>query len=174
MENFASLDTHGSSGGVKVVEWNQNQLIRSLCWCPRCPWFHPFPCSPRCAQYWWNKQHSNPCKILSDGVLIGWMVQWLGVIMLFLISLYRTHIIKSVSGQAPQSHRRPRCPRCLRCPTHLVRPEDEWSSVSCWQEGLWKTYLNKDCWRSPSTGEIVSTWVLHYEKVVHCKWKKDD
>ena len=34
------------------------------------------------------------------------------------------------------TRRRPRCPRCLRCPTHLVRPEDEWSSVSCWQEGL--------------------------------------
>ena len=31
MDNFASLDTPGSSGGVKVVEWNQNQLIRSLC-----------------------------------------------------------------------------------------------------------------------------------------------
>ena len=31
VDNFASLDTPGSPGGVKVVEWNQNQLIRSLC-----------------------------------------------------------------------------------------------------------------------------------------------
>ena len=30
MDNFASLDTPGGPGGVKVVEWNQNQLIRSL------------------------------------------------------------------------------------------------------------------------------------------------
>ena len=30
VDNFASLDTPGSSGGVKVVEWNQNQLMRSL------------------------------------------------------------------------------------------------------------------------------------------------
>ena len=30
MDNFASLDTPQSSGGVKVVEWNQNQLFRSL------------------------------------------------------------------------------------------------------------------------------------------------
>ena len=29
--NFASLDTPWGPGGVKVVEWNQNQLIRSLC-----------------------------------------------------------------------------------------------------------------------------------------------
>ena len=31
MDDFASIDTPGGSGGVKVVEWNQNQLIRSLC-----------------------------------------------------------------------------------------------------------------------------------------------
>ena len=76
---------------------------------------------------------------------------------------FHGHSVDSVSGQGPQSNRR------HRCPTHSVGPEDEWSSVSCWQEGLWKTYLNKDCWRSPSTGEIVSTWVLHYEKVVAFK-----
>ena len=31
MNDFASLDTLGDPGGVKVVKWNQNQLIRSLC-----------------------------------------------------------------------------------------------------------------------------------------------
>ena len=35
MDNFASLDTLGGPGAVKVVEWNQNQLIRSLCFQPR-------------------------------------------------------------------------------------------------------------------------------------------
>ena len=30
MDNIASLDTPGDSESVKVVEWNQNQLIRSL------------------------------------------------------------------------------------------------------------------------------------------------
>ena len=30
MDDFTSLDTHVGPGGVKVVEWNQNQLIRSL------------------------------------------------------------------------------------------------------------------------------------------------
>ena len=34
MNDFASLDTPGGPGGVKVVEWNQNQLIRSLCSSP--------------------------------------------------------------------------------------------------------------------------------------------
>jgi hypothetical protein len=29
--DFASLDIPGDPGGIKVVEWNQNQLIRSLC-----------------------------------------------------------------------------------------------------------------------------------------------
>ena len=31
MNDYASLDSPGGPGGVKVVEWNQNQLIRSLC-----------------------------------------------------------------------------------------------------------------------------------------------
>ena len=31
MDDFATLDTPGGPGGVKVVEWTQNQLIRSLC-----------------------------------------------------------------------------------------------------------------------------------------------
>ena len=31
MNDFASLDTPGGPVGVKVVEWNQNQLIWSLC-----------------------------------------------------------------------------------------------------------------------------------------------
>ena len=30
VDNLASLDTPGASERVKVVEWNQNQLIRSL------------------------------------------------------------------------------------------------------------------------------------------------
>ena len=30
MDNFASLDTPGGPGGVRIVEWNQNQLILSV------------------------------------------------------------------------------------------------------------------------------------------------
>jgi hypothetical protein len=31
VDDFDSLDTPGGPGGVRIVEWNQNQLIRSLC-----------------------------------------------------------------------------------------------------------------------------------------------
>ena len=38
MDNFASLDTHGGPVGIRIVEWNPNQLILSVCKFRDHPW----------------------------------------------------------------------------------------------------------------------------------------